>query len=108
MKLNFEKLDESFWLLGTVLPLGDELKRSELQKKFGTSMPLDQFLNVLMKSLFEICKQYPEQALGFLDFIKQAIEYSLEEREKLPEVDYDPEEVKRLYKIRNIQVKKNE
>jgi len=106
LNIDFDKLDESFWLLGNILPIGDEKKRLELQAKLGTSIKLDDFIQILMKSLSEICKQYPDEALGYLDFIKQSIQYTIGERKTAPEVDYDPDEVKKLYEIKKIQDKK--
>ncbi len=104
--LDFDRLDESMWMLGNILPLGSLEKRNELQKKLSISIALDNFIGILMKSLTEMCKEYPAEAEGYLDFIKESIQYSEHERNKPPTVDYDPEEVKRLYQIRNIQEKK--
>ena len=104
--LDFDKLDESFWMLGNILPLGSEENRKKLQQKIGVSMKLDSFISILMRSLVEMIKEYPEEALGYLDFIKESIQYCEGDREKPPVVDYDPEEVKKLYAIKKIQDKK--
>lgn len=105
--LDFDRLDESMWMLGNILPLGNAENRAKLRKKLGTTMPLDSFIGVLMKSLTEMCREFPAEAEGYLDFIKESIQYSLHQRETPAETSYDPEDVKRLYQIRKIQEKKN-
>ena len=104
--LDFDRLDESMWMLGNILPMGSEQRRIELQKKLGLTIALDNFIGILMKSLVELCKNFPAEAEGYLDFIKESIQYSEHTRNEPPTVDYDPEEVKRLYQIRKIQEKK--
>lgn len=105
-ELDLDKLDESFWMLGNILPLGSEENRKKLQQKIGVSIKLDSFISILMKSIVEIIKEYPEEALGYLDFIKESIQYAEGERKNPAIVDYDPEEVKKLYEIKKIQDKK--
>ena len=105
--LDFERFDESMWMLGNIFPLGSPQKRIELQKKLGINIALDNFVGILMKSLVEMVKAYPEEAEGYLDFIKESIQYSEHEIDSPPIVDYDPEEVKRLYEIKKIQENKN-
>ena len=104
--LDFDRLDESMWMLGNILPLGTPEKRIELQKKLGVSIALDNFIGILMKSLTEMCREFPAESEGYLDFIKESIQYSEHTRNEPPTVDYDPTEVKRLYQIRKIQEKK--
>lgn len=106
MTLDFQKLDESMWMFGNILPLGSEKKRKELQARLGTTIALETFINVLMKSITELCKEFPAEAEGYLDFIKESIQYAEGERDQPAQVDYDAEEVKRLYQIRKIQEKK--
>ncbi len=105
-ELDFDKLDESFWMLGNIFPLGNAEQRKKLQSKLGVSLQLDSFINILMKSIVEMIKEYPEEAVGYLDFIKESIQYCEGERKNPPVVDYDPSEVKKLYEIKKIQDKK--
>ncbi len=104
--LDFDKLDECFWMFGNILPLGSEENRKKLQQKIGVSMKLDSFISILMRSIVEIIKEYPEDAIGYLDFIKESIQYAEGERKEAPVVDYDPAQVKKFYELKKIQEKK--
>ena len=99
MQLNLERLEEVLFMFSQILPLGNLEKQAKLQKNLNLQMSLEDTLGILMKAIHTMMKENPAKALGYLDFIKQAIQYTFEERNDLPEVDNSEETLERTMKI---------
>jgi len=102
MNLNLNRLEETLFLFSTILPLGNLEKQVKLQKSLNMNMTIDNTLAILMQAIHTMMKQNPEEALGYLDFIRQGINYIFEERAFLPEVD-NSDEAMRAMKIWKVQ-----
>lgn len=95
MELNLNKLDEVLFIFGNIIPLGSLEKQAQLQNSMNLNMNIDQAVQIFMRAIHTMMKEKPDVALGYLDFIRQAIEYVFEERKELPEVDNSDEVLKR-------------
>lgn len=103
-----KRLDEMLWLFSTIFPHPNEEDTKKLQTIMGLTMPFDDFIGIMLRSVGEMIKQYPDESLGYLDFISQAIAYLKKETDEYPEIDYDPEELRRMYEIKIVQEKKTQ
>ena len=99
MQLNLNRLDETLFLFGRIMPLGSIERQAQLQKSLGMNMTIDNAISILMRSLHTMMKENPESALGYLDFIKQSIDYVFEISDSMPEIDVSDETLKTELKI---------
>jgi len=102
MNLNLHRLEETLFLFSTILPLGNLQKQEKLQKALNLNTSIDSTLAILMQAIHTMMKQNPEEAMGYLDFIRQGINYIFMDRADLPEVDNSDEAI-RTMKIWRIQ-----
>ena len=96
MNLNLFRLEETLFLFSTILPLGNLEKQEKLQKNLNINESIENTLAILMQAIHTMMKQNPEEALGYLDFIRQGINYIFEERKELPEVDNSDEAIRAM------------
>jgi len=94
MELNLNRLDRVLFLFGSILPIGNNEKQLQLQKSMNMNISIDQAISILMRAIHSMIKENPEAGAGYLDFIKEAIDYVFENREDLPEIDSTDEILK--------------
>lgn len=111
MELNLNRLDEALFLFGSIMPLGSLEKQAKLAKAMNMNISIDSAIAILMRSIHTMMKTDPASALGYLDFIKQGIEYVFEMRDSLPEVDSSDEVLMKkmeIYRITKKDYEKND
>lgn len=78
------RVAESFWLFSNTLPIGEKQSQRLIQA-FGED--ISKMLPELIQKFVQVCKTYPEEFEGYLDFISQSISYMKGESDKMPEID---------------------
>ncbi len=91
-ELDPSRVKEMFWLFSKVLPIEKEQIKN-CEKVFGTD--LTKLIPDLSLTLASQCGKYLEDFNGYLEFIKQATAYMRNESNEQPDIDYDPEELKK-------------
>jgi len=110
MPIDEERTLECFSLFGLIVPLGKKgsTERITLEALFGEKM--ERIVPDLIDAIRQMCMLYPEKFDSYLEFIKESIQYMRRETDKLPEVDWNVEELKKYLDNRktifNIQVAK--
>ena len=79
--INKNRADECFWLFSNTLPIGEN-QTDNLVKAFGEN--LAPVLPELFSKFSKVCLQYPEEFEGYLDLIKNMIDYIREETDTNP------------------------
>jgi len=74
--INKNRADECFWLFSNTLPIGKN-QTDSLVKAFGEN--LAPVLPELFSKFSKVCLQYPDQFEGYLELIKNMIDYIREE-----------------------------
>jgi len=78
------RVDECFWLLSMILPIGAD-QRKNVEIAFGED--LSKALPKLFEGISKVCQQYPEDFDGYLTFVQQSIDYMRGYSDKRPEID---------------------
>jgi len=86
--INEKKAEECFDLLGALLNTSDD---SEYNFE-GNKIKLNQFIPIFMKHLFKIAKKYPERSEPVMNFIVEAIQYTLDYTDEVPRINYVSQE----------------
>lgn len=98
MTLDNNRIDETFWLFGLVMPIPeDDSKKKALEGIVGGK--LETVIPQFMKMLGLMIKQNHETAEMWIKFVSESLDYIQKKSDKLPEVDIPQEEINRLIRI---------
>ena len=101
--INKNRADECFWLFSNTLPIGQN-QTDNLVKAFGEN--LAPVIPELFSKFSKVCLQYPEEFEGYLDLIKNMIDYIREETDINPIefIEIKQEERDQMMKHMRIQI----
>jgi len=97
--LDESRVRECFWLFANTLPIGENQTKALIQT-FGED--ISKMLPELFEKLGRICRTYPEEFEGYLEFIQQSISYMRGESDKTPDVN--TEDYEKMIQIMRIQL----
>jgi hypothetical protein len=80
-----DRVDEMFFLWGNILPIYSETNKAALEGLMGAG--LADVIPQIMKQLSQLCMDYPDDFNGYLEFIKEAIDYMRGDSNNSPAVD---------------------
>ncbi len=105
--INKNRAEESFWLFSKTLPIGKN-QTDNLVKTVGAN--LAPYLPELFEKMAKVCLENPEEFEGYLELVKNMIDYIREESDVNPieYVDHVPEEYETFKQAMRIQIGKSE
>lgn len=104
--INNDRARECFWIFSNTLPIGKN-QTDKLVKTFGQNVSV--IIPQLLSKIGQVCLTYPEEFDGYLDLIKNMIDYIREETNVNPLefIDIPMEEREELFKHMELQIGKS-
>jgi len=101
--INENRAEECFWLFSNTLPIGKN-QTDNLVKAFGENIA--PVLPELFQKFSKVCLQYPEEFEGYLELIKNMIDYIREDTDTNPMefINVDEEQLENMKKHMRIQL----
>ena len=95
------RVRQCFWLFMNTLPISKEYQKN-LQEAFGENTA--KILPEIIVTVQNFCMKYPEDFDGYLEFVKQSIDYMRGDSDQLPEVDLNEEDYQKMLQSMRVQL----
>jgi len=97
--MNKNRIDEFFWLFGTVFPFPQSQEKRQKFEVLTGGIKLETAIPQMLKIISQLIQDNQNDAEMWFRFFKEGIDYMNETSYNLPEVSIPQEEISRLMRI---------
>ena len=97
--MNNNRIDEFFWLFGTVFPFPNDSTKKERFEMLTGGVKLETAIPEVLKIISRLIQDNKEDAEMWFRFFRQGIDYMMENSNDLPETTIPQDEINRLMRI---------